>query len=127
MKGMIIVIIVLIVLLTGLVPVATFTSDYAFKHADRPWAPGVAATSGRAMKLATAYTKAREVLQRTAQTFPQYPRQDRLLFLIGLCYEKENNDPLAKQCYRHFLAVYPNHPWTPDVAKRLSDLEAVAQ
>ena len=127
MKGMIIVIITLAILLTCLVPVATVTSDYAFKHADRPWAPGVAVTCGRAMKLATSYTKAREVLQRTAQTFPQYPRQDRLLFLIGLCYEKENNDPLAMQCYRQFLAVYPNHPWAGDVAKRLSELEAVAR
>ena len=127
MKGMLIVIAVLVILLICVVPIATFSANYAFTHADRPWAPGVAATSGRAMVLATSYTSAREVLFRTAQTFPQYPRQDRLLFLIGFCYEKENNDPLAKQCYRQFLVAYPNHPWTGNVAKRLSELEAVTQ
>ncbi len=127
MKGMLIIIAVLITLLICVVPIATFSSNYAFKHADRPWAPGVAATSGRAMALATSYTNAREVLLRTIQTFPQYPRQDRLLFLIGFCYEKEYNDPLAMQYYRQFLAVYPNHPWTRDVAKRLSELEAVVR
>ena len=127
MKGMLIIVAVLIAVLISLVPVATFTSDYAFKHADRPWAAGVAATSGRMMALGTSYTAARGVLQRTATTFPKYPRQDRLIFLIGLCYEKENNVPLARQYYRQFLAAYPNHAWTAEVAKRLSEMDAISQ
>ena len=124
MKGMLIVIAVIIFILLCLVPIAGFMADQSFKHADRPWAPKMAANCGRVLILATSYTKGREVLLKTAQVFPQYPRQDRILFLVGLSYEKENDTKNAKQCYRQFLAVYPNHPWSNDVQKRLEEIEA---
>ncbi len=125
MKVILGILVIAFIAVISTVPLSNFAANQAFKHPDRPWAPGVAATSGRLLVYATSYTNAREVLEKARTTFPQYPRQDRLCFLIGLCYEKDNKYVEAKQWYGAFLAQWPNHEWAPDIKERQARMSIV--
>ncbi len=125
MKFVLWIVIPVFLLVISVVPLATLGAKQAFAHPEKPWAPGVAVTSAQAMTYATVYSGALEILLKANQTFPAYPRRDRVYFLIGYCYEKDCKYPEARQWYNAFLQAFPGHEWTGKIQKRMADLEAV--
>ncbi len=104
-------------------PLFTWLGGIGMQNPQKGWAAPLTFTSGSILFYTTGYPETLTVLEKAIVVFPQDDGVSQACFLIGQCYEKEQNNAKARLWYERTLARWPNHAWAGEMRRRLNAME----